>query len=572
MMNEQQIKLDMIDPNPWQPRQGEDAAHIRKIALSIAEQGLMQTPVGRYVDENFDRVQLAFGHSRLAAYKLLARVEAALRAGQAVDDDLTGDEYDNLLAAADRAVEAGKTFVTMPVQVVTLTDEQMFAQGISENIARKDLTAFEEAQAMARYRDDFNKNSGQIGALFGLADSTVRNKLRLLELPEKIREQAAGLAENVLRELVSMYALPAVVRNLVHYERNFPSLVQDALDGKLTGPQLHEAFGRFILDSGKDMSQAPWKFDREFLGVENEIGSLDYPDCKTCEARIQVNGKNICVRTGCYFRRWNIWIKEYLEQASQASGIPVGDEKLQTAQSWGGAYTAWEYRGEAERVGQVLATRCSNLRLKYERTRTSAERPDSVAGFPQAQVVCQKRKGGCVCDRALEIRGAQPVPAVSVETGGKTLLVTVFDNQGDESQVELEQVAEIIQPEQEPLTEERLKEIAQATRRQARHNLEVVRSMEDQAVVALFGATENPEFWRILLRRVGSFQKANDMAKASLMDVKAALFRAVLQYQVLDVANSPDAQKDPAKCEQRYKEFLGRMGLDLPWSVGEAEE
>jgi ParB family transcriptional regulator, chromosome partitioning protein len=64
----EQIDITLIDPNPWQPRQSEDAEHIEKIALSIAQDGLMQVPVGRMVD---GRVQLAFGHSRLAAYKLL---------------------------------------------------------------------------------------------------------------------------------------------------------------------------------------------------------------------------------------------------------------------------------------------------------------------------------------------------------------------------------------------------------------------------------------------------------------------------------------------------------------------
>ena len=42
------IGLEDIDPNPWQPRQGEDPEHIKKLALSIVEDGLMQVPVGRW--------------------------------------------------------------------------------------------------------------------------------------------------------------------------------------------------------------------------------------------------------------------------------------------------------------------------------------------------------------------------------------------------------------------------------------------------------------------------------------------------------------------------------------------
>jgi hypothetical protein len=78
-----EILLDRIDANPWQPRETEDKEHIKKIALSIAQDGLMQVPVGRWVFPDGTpvhgmgradltgsglRVQLAFGHSRLAAF------------------------------------------------------------------------------------------------------------------------------------------------------------------------------------------------------------------------------------------------------------------------------------------------------------------------------------------------------------------------------------------------------------------------------------------------------------------------------------------------------------------------
>ncbi len=95
------IPLTHIDPNPWQPRQGESKEHIEALAADIyasaatyiESSGLMQLPVGRLVDTDGNihppeslraneldaiktsalRVQLAFGHSRLAAFRLLAR-------------------------------------------------------------------------------------------------------------------------------------------------------------------------------------------------------------------------------------------------------------------------------------------------------------------------------------------------------------------------------------------------------------------------------------------------------------------------------------------------------------------
>ena len=62
------IPLAAIKPNPYQPREREDQEHVKKIALSIAEQGLLQVPVGRRVNGH---VELAFGHTRLAAFKWL---------------------------------------------------------------------------------------------------------------------------------------------------------------------------------------------------------------------------------------------------------------------------------------------------------------------------------------------------------------------------------------------------------------------------------------------------------------------------------------------------------------------
>lgn len=177
--------LEVIKSNPFQPREMEDEEHIQKLAQSIAEDGLLQTPVGRLIDGDgdpepfaealqqtgedkktlFDRncygVELAFGHSRLAAFRLLQK--------------------------------AGRTeFAQMPVLIRDIPDEEMFRLAIRENLERKALTPIEEARAMARYRNEFGKTSAEIGALFGLSESAVRNKLRLIDLPDVAQEKLAN--------------------------------------------------------------------------------------------------------------------------------------------------------------------------------------------------------------------------------------------------------------------------------------------------------------------------------------------------------------------------------------------
>lgn len=186
------VHLDQIYPNPWQPRRETNADHVVELAKSIESQGLLQTPVARALSltgEVYDpsdlphkqphRYELAFGHSRLAAFKLL-RVKDPEKWGK------------------------------IPMKIVQLTNDGMFAAAISENVKRNDLTPIEEASAMQRYRDEFGKTSVQIGELFGLSESAVRNKIRLLRLPEPVKElvQNREITEGSARELISLYDLP----------------------------------------------------------------------------------------------------------------------------------------------------------------------------------------------------------------------------------------------------------------------------------------------------------------------------------------------------------------------------
>jgi ParB/RepB/Spo0J family partition protein len=195
-----EINTSCFVPNPWQPRENEDGEHIKQIALSIATEGLMQAPVGRWIFPDGTpargmgsadltgsglKVQLAFGHSRLAAFKWLEN-----------EFGIAGD------------------WTKMPVVIRELSDEEMFRQGISENLARKDLSPIEEAMAMTRYRDTFGKTSEEIGKLFNLSDSGVRNKMRLLKLPDDIKNllRQGEMREGVARELIAISELPEDVR------------------------------------------------------------------------------------------------------------------------------------------------------------------------------------------------------------------------------------------------------------------------------------------------------------------------------------------------------------------------
>jgi ParB-like chromosome segregation protein Spo0J len=216
MQNPEYIPLEMIDPNPFQTRMAEDPEHIAQIAASIKINDLLQAPMGR---RQGDRIQLAFGHSRCAAFRQL-------------NDELAIKD-DPKLTPIDRL-----KYAFLPVILRDLTDQEMFELAVRENNDRKNLNAIETARAMARYREDFKKISSEIGALFGLSESAVRNKMRLLKLPPEIQNalMAEQITEGCARALIALYDLPEEVRQ-AGQEQNInpeihPSLiVQGALAG-----------------------------------------------------------------------------------------------------------------------------------------------------------------------------------------------------------------------------------------------------------------------------------------------------------------------------------------------------
>jgi ParB/RepB/Spo0J family partition protein len=172
------VHIGNLAPNPFQTRLGEDPEHVRQLADSIKEHGLLQIPTARQIPDGEGIWQLAFGHSRWAAIKMLYL-----------------ETHDELWSS-------------MPLQIAVLSDQQMFEMAVSENRDRKDLTPIEEARAMQVYRDQFHKTSAEIGKLFHLGESAVRNKMRLLELPDAVQDQVgAGLSEGTARRLLSLQAV-----------------------------------------------------------------------------------------------------------------------------------------------------------------------------------------------------------------------------------------------------------------------------------------------------------------------------------------------------------------------------
>ncbi|MCC7083749.1 MAG: ParB/RepB/Spo0J family partition protein [Pirellulales bacterium] len=149
-----QISVYEIDGNPAQPRQDIDESEIDLLAQSLREHGLIQPIVVRRLG---DRYQLIAGERRLRA-----------------------------------AIKAG--WPEVPAQVRDADDRQVAELAIVENLQRKDLNALEKAESFQQYLQHYHCTQEELASRLSIDRSTVANLIRLLELPEEVRQAVRGSA------------------------------------------------------------------------------------------------------------------------------------------------------------------------------------------------------------------------------------------------------------------------------------------------------------------------------------------------------------------------------------------
>ena len=153
----QYIPLGRIRPNPQQPRHSFDEEGLAELAASIRSCGILQPLTVRRAGEGYE---LVAGERRRRAARIAGRREVPCLVAQ------VGEEDSALLA-------------------------------LMENLQRRDLDCWEEAQAIARLISRYGLSQEEAARRLGRAQPTVANKLRLLRLPEDVR---ALLRENGLTE------------------------------------------------------------------------------------------------------------------------------------------------------------------------------------------------------------------------------------------------------------------------------------------------------------------------------------------------------------------------------------
>ena len=156
-----------ILPNPFQPRVRFDFNELEGLAISIRTNGILQPiNVRRLQDGKFELIS---GERRLRAARMVG-------------------------------------ITKIPCVVMDVSDEQSALFAIIENVQRQNLDFFEEAVAIERLITVHSLTQEEIAKKLGKAQSTLSNKLRLLRLPEELRDRisCAGLTERHARALLQL--------------------------------------------------------------------------------------------------------------------------------------------------------------------------------------------------------------------------------------------------------------------------------------------------------------------------------------------------------------------------------
>lgn len=163
------IKPDDIITNSNQPRKHFDTYELQSLAESISSSGIIQPLTVRKAEGG--KYMLIAGERRLRAAKI-----AGLR--------------------------------RVPCVLHRLADSTAALYSLTENMQRCALSCFEEAEAIRLLMTEHRLTQSEVALRLGLANSTVSNKLRLLKLPDEMRERilSANLTERHARALLRLRA------------------------------------------------------------------------------------------------------------------------------------------------------------------------------------------------------------------------------------------------------------------------------------------------------------------------------------------------------------------------------
>lgn len=159
------LPLDRIHPNPFQPRREFSEEQLEELAASIREHGVLHPVVVRAREDGYE---LIVGERRFRACRMLG-------------------------------------WERIPAIVREMSDAEVAAIALIENLQREGLNFFEEAEGYRRLLDEFGLTQEELARRLGKSQSAVANKLRLLRFEPPVRER-------ISREMLSERHARALLR------------------------------------------------------------------------------------------------------------------------------------------------------------------------------------------------------------------------------------------------------------------------------------------------------------------------------------------------------------------------
>jgi len=148
-----EIDINLISPNPRQPRKHFDQVALDELIASIKEIGILQPPVVRATTDG--RYELIMGERRYRAAKA-----AGLE--------------------------------TIPVIIRQTADNELLREALIENIHRSELNALEEAAAYSQLLNDFACTHDELAQKLGRSRPHISNTIRLMNLPASVQNKVAS--------------------------------------------------------------------------------------------------------------------------------------------------------------------------------------------------------------------------------------------------------------------------------------------------------------------------------------------------------------------------------------------
>lgn len=218
------IPIDMIEPNPFQPRMSFDTEALEELAESIRYLGLIQPVTVRR--KSPDRYQIISGERRFRACRMAGMEE-------------------------------------IPAYIRDTNDQGMLEMAIVENIQREDLDPIEVAMSYERLIDECHLTQEQMAVRVGKKRASVTNYLRLLKLPAKIQHDLKVGLLSVGHAKVLLSVEDTGMQEL---------LCDQVIKGGLSVRQLEEKVKKLGRQDGKDGQEEEQDLPENYCRVLDIMG------------------------------------------------------------------------------------------------------------------------------------------------------------------------------------------------------------------------------------------------------------------------------------------------------------